>query len=370
MGNDLVGKAVEKAIGKFVDCVDVDGVVRRVEIDAVLNRIDINALLDRVDVNRHLSRVDVDALMKRIDVNEVVRRSDLGAMIAQSTTGVFTQILDVLRTHVVLLDLVFLRLARATRCKFRGVMRSTEVKLPPRPGQPQQTEENQLRYPTRKSEKAVAVQGRYSGFFSKSLAIFIDVIFLTLSFAVLVIIMEIYWVLFMGTSDEEAKQKVARDNTWVFILYCTYWWLYFFLCVALSSRTIGMGIAGIKVVNVSGAEPAPDQAITRTTLLPLTLTVLPPLGLIGFWRRDGRMLHDLAACTGLVYSWDAPMARARERALIRDMEQQQLQESIYYSSTSAGNSPHSSSGRPSPLVTGGKTLGTHSYATFPADDMV
>ena len=363
---DRIGKAFGSlVVNPIIECVDVNGVVREIDVNEVVERIDINLLLDRVDINRLLDRIDINELMKRVDVNEIVKRSDLGAIIAQSTSGVSTQISDVLRTQVVVTDLVFLRLARGTSFRLRGLIASTnQIKLPPRPGQSEQHEEKPTNYPSTRSEMAVDVQGCYSGFYSKSFAILIDTAFLVASFALLVVILEIYLELFTGATHEDAKQKFAKDNIWVLILYCFYWWFYFFATVTMTGRTLGMAFAGTEVVSSSGTDPSPHQIFVRTMVLPLSTTLMPFLGLIGFWRRDGRMLHDLVASTGIIYSWDAPMAKERERAAARNQQQEELRarRSSYRDSSRSLSSTNTT-----PLVPKGN-VPEASYATFPAGE--
>jgi uncharacterized RDD family membrane protein YckC len=90
-------------------------------------------------------------------------------------------------------------------------------------------------------------------------------------------------------------------------------------------RTVGMAIAGLRVINING-RPSGDecdddesqdlsfcQAFVRTSLLPLSTAVFSPLAFFGLIiRHDGRMLHDFIAGTGMVYSWDAEMAKSRK----------------------------------------------------------
>lgn len=112
------------------------------------------------------------------------------------------------------------------------------------------------------------------------------------------------------------------------MLYCVCWFLYFWLALLPTGQTIGMLIVGIKLRNSSNGSDyfTNGQAALRTLVLPLTLTIMPPLGAIGYFRRDGRMLHDIVAGTGLVYAWDAQMAKARRKAETR-MEQMQYNQS-------------------------------------------
>lgn len=309
--DNTIAKPVGQAIGAVVECIDVDGIVRKIDLNAALDRIDINALLDRIDWDRQLQRVDLNRHLQRVEVNDVIARSDLGAIIAQSTTGVFGNVLDALRTQLVLVDLVTFRMARFRWCL------GGPTRLPPKPVFEEAAEEEQVppHYPHGRMAKAVAVQGRYTGFFSKAVAIFIDVALVTLFFAVMMIIIQMCLILFQGTSREDAKQTVDRSNFWVIPFYCFVWWLWFYLSVALVGQTLGMSIAGIKVVpSKRNTELSACQAAMRTTLLPLSLTLMPFLGAIGFFRRDGRMLHDIVSGTGIIYRWDAKMAELRVKA--------------------------------------------------------
>ncbi|MHB8220939.1 MAG: hypothetical protein ACYDHU_11570 [Acidimicrobiales bacterium] len=100
-------------VNAIVERVDVDALVSRVDVDRIVSRVDVDALVDRVDVERIIDRVDVNAIVERVDVSQVVDRLDidalvaqteLGSIIAKSTTGVLTEILDLLRSQGVGLD--------------------------------------------------------------------------------------------------------------------------------------------------------------------------------------------------------------------------------------------------------------------------
>jgi len=277
----------------------------------------------------------------------------MDSIVAQSTAGVFTQMLDHFRVQVVYADLLLYRIVRGCRFKEdqddggndiessrRLLARETtaasgdgqetprrrksgrhrterfQAYLPPAPGRRQRTDF--VRYPRGKSNKAIAVQGRYCGFVSKAIAILIDVITVTALFSLLMIILQLAWIYFVGLSKESAVEKTDRtQHSWVVAIFCIYWFLYFFLCVQVTGQTIGMAIVGLKVCDVkshsSYASVSVGQAFIRTATLPLTLTLFPPLGVIGAMRRDGRMIHDLVAKTGIIYLWDAKLAKLRER---------------------------------------------------------
>ena len=319
---NVCGHAIGAVADPVVECIDVDGMVRRIDINSALDRVDVNRLMERIDfdkvlssidLNKHLERVDVNAIMEQVDINDLVGRSDLGAIIAQSTTGVFSQVLDKLRMQFVAMDLIVLRMKRFQFRQTHG------GRLPPKPGRQHEAEDTSvLRCPKARIDQAVAVQGHYCGFLSKAGAIFLDTLFVTLSFASLMIFLQLCRILFVGGSGADARERISSDKHWAVFLYCIYWVLYFFLSVAATGSTIGMSIVGLKVVDANtGDEVSVTKAALRTLLLPLSITVMPLLGVIGFYRKDGRMLHDLVAQTGIVFEWEAQMAKMRSLAKAR-----------------------------------------------------
>ena len=121
----LVMDAID--LDAVLDGVDIDRIIQRVDIDALINRVDVDAIIDRVDVDKIIERVDVDKIIERVDVNSIVGRVDvdhivgeldidalmeqteLGSIIARSTTGVVSEVLDVIRAQGVGLDDFFAR---------------------------------------------------------------------------------------------------------------------------------------------------------------------------------------------------------------------------------------------------------------------
>jgi uncharacterized RDD family membrane protein YckC len=103
-------------------------------------------------------------------------------------------------------------------------------------------------------------------------------------------------------TDHQIASLVAAV-VWLF-LYFAYQW-------ALSGRTIGMAVLGIRVVTAAGAAISSRQAVVRTLTLPLSF-LLFGLGFLGILtNRQRRALHDHLAGTAVVYSWDARAARLR-----------------------------------------------------------
>lgn len=313
-------RPIADAVNHVMEVVDVDGVVRRIDVNNVVERIDVDRVVQRIDINRVLAKIDWNKQLERVDFDTIFRRVDTSFIVARSSTGVFTIFMDTLRTQVTMIDL-YLRIV--TRCLVWREQHRQRCYLPPTPGPHRQRDDTQL-YPKGKTNKAIAVQGRYCGIVSKTIAILIDVFSITLIFAMMFRLIEWCLILFLGQSHDEAQNKTkdfkSNRNIGVMLMYCGLWFLYFFLSIALTGRTLGMLTVGLKVCNCNRTSNPHStvsikQAFLRTCLLPVTLTLCPPLGIIGLVRRDGRMLHDLAADTGMIYLWNAKLAKLRHRAL-------------------------------------------------------
>ena len=91
-------------IEKVIDRVDINKIVSRVDIDQILDRVDIEKVIDRVDIQKVIERVDINSIVNEIDIDALVEQTELGSIIARSTTGILTEILDVIRAQGVGLD--------------------------------------------------------------------------------------------------------------------------------------------------------------------------------------------------------------------------------------------------------------------------
>lgn len=96
-------------------------VVSALDVDALLDEVDLNAVLERIDLNQLLGQVDMNAIVARIDVDALVEKTDLGAIIARSSSGVASDALDAVRSHLVELDEFIARLiGRLRRRPYTG----------------------------------------------------------------------------------------------------------------------------------------------------------------------------------------------------------------------------------------------------------
>jgi hypothetical protein len=96
-------------IDSILDRVDIDKLIDRVDVDKVISRVDIEKVVERVDIAKLVERVDVNAIVNEIDIGALVEQTELGSIIARSTTGILTEVLDVIRSQGVGLDDFILR---------------------------------------------------------------------------------------------------------------------------------------------------------------------------------------------------------------------------------------------------------------------
>lgn len=153
---------------------------------------------------------------------------------------------------------------------------------------------------------AVSLQGHYAGPVTRLLGYVVDQSLLVALFAggtALAV-----WGVSLLT-DGEVEWDVSPWFTaagfvlWQFLYYAYPW--------AVSGRTPGMALIGIRVVAADGDDAGPRRAAVRSLLLPLMFLTVGLGFLPILLGRHRRALHDLIAGTAVVYSWDARAARWR-----------------------------------------------------------
>lgn len=96
-------------IERVIEKVDVDKVISQVDLDAVLERVDLDKVIDRIDLQKVIEKMDVNAIIEKVDIDALVEQTEIGSIIAHSTSGVLTEVLDVIRAQGVGLDGFILR---------------------------------------------------------------------------------------------------------------------------------------------------------------------------------------------------------------------------------------------------------------------
>ena len=105
----LAQALAERIVPLIVDAIDIDALLDKVDVEKIIERVDVQKIIDRVDVQGIIDRVDVNAIVDEIDIDSLVEHTELGSIIARSTTGVLTEVLDVIRAQGVGLDDFILR---------------------------------------------------------------------------------------------------------------------------------------------------------------------------------------------------------------------------------------------------------------------
>lgn len=153
---------------------------------------------------------------------------------------------------------------------------------------------------------SVSAQGRYAGSVSRFLAYVIDLAVSTGLFA-------------LGLAATSFAVQVVtghavtwkRTDTIVAVLFAAWELFYFGYSWAMSGRTFGMAVLGVRVVRADGASLDPWRGFVRALALPLSFVCLG-IGFAGILvQREHRALHDLIAGTAVIYAWDARAARLR-----------------------------------------------------------
>ena len=313
----MFNRVVEQVVPTVVDSVDIDALLERVDIDALLRRIDIDGLLDRIDIDRLMARVDVQALIDRVDVGGVIERVDLdavlaqvdinalmeridvaaiaeraeiGELVSQSTRDVAGSTIDLARRQLVAIDLLVLRLVQRVLKKRGAAMEAGPAALLAAPP---------LKARRASKTKGEPVTGRYAGAASRLTEFGIDCFAIVLSFGLAANIFVSVVRLILGVEVDTSN----TDNNWWLFSYLTWALLYFWFSTAITGRTIGKWLVGVRIVERDATPLRTGPALVRVLVLPISIAVFG-LGLVGIViGKQRRAWHDRAAGTVVVYDW-------------------------------------------------------------------
>jgi uncharacterized RDD family membrane protein YckC len=152
----------------------------------------------------------------------------------------------------------------------------------------------------------VSAQGHYAGSMSRFLAFIIDVAVSAGLFALGLAITSLAAQVVTGHSV-----SWNRTNIVVAIILVAWEFFYFGYSWAVSGRTFGMAVLGVRVVRADGNRLDPWRGAVRALVFPLSFLFFG-LGFLGILvQREHRALHDLIAGTAVIYAWDARAARLR-----------------------------------------------------------
>ena len=155
-------------------------------------------------------------------------------------------------------------------------------------------------------DELVSYQSHYAGGVSRFIAYAIDVAVLTAAFS-------------LGLAGISYSVQIVtghqvgwdRSSTVVAVIFFLWQFLYFGYSWALSGKTPGMALLGVRVVRADGTTLDPLHAIVRALVFPLNFVLFGLPFLIILVQREHRGLADFIARTAVIYSWDARAARLR-----------------------------------------------------------
>jgi uncharacterized RDD family membrane protein YckC len=161
----------------------------------------------------------------------------------------------------------------------------------------------------------VTYQGHYAGSVSRFTAYVIDLAVSTGVFA-----------LALAAISFGVRVVTGHDVKWnrssivVAVIFVLWQFFYFGYSWAVSGRTAGMAVLGIRVVAADGSVLEPRRGVIRALVFPLSF-LLFGLGFLGILvQREHRALHDLIAGSAVIYAWDARAARLRFLARQAELE--------------------------------------------------
>jgi len=152
--------------------------------------------------------------------------------------------------------------------------------------------------------------GHYAGASSRLAAYAIDAVLVGALYSV--VTAGVVWIIELITAQNIDASDLGTGASSVLLTLWAY--LYFAVPWAISGRTPGMLVLGLRVVRRDGSPLDVGHAFLRALFFPLSFILLG-LGLVGIVvGREHRALHDVLAKTTVVYAWDAQRARLRRLA--------------------------------------------------------
>lgn len=159
---------------------------------------------------------------------------------------------------------------------------------------------------TSASPAPAGLEGHYAGFVTRFVAFAIDMVTIAVVFAIGGRVVEFILGVLVRHRFSLSEAGVAST-----IALAVWAFAYFAYPLAVSGRTFGMGVCGVRVVRADGSNLSTRRAIVRVLVLPLSFLFVGLGFLLIILRGDRRALQDLIAGSAVVYAWDARAARVR-----------------------------------------------------------
>ncbi len=253
----------------LLDRLDLDAVLDRIDMDKMLGKVDLGQVLDRVDMDAVLTNVDLNALLERVDVAALAKRAGIDSIVSDATRGVMGRMLDLVRRQLVALDLV---LIGGINKVFR------------RPDE-------------QRRMSSGTVTGELSGGISRLVAWVIDAFVIATAYGLLATAV-------VNLIDFLTNTTVKTSgHGWEWIAgYAVFGFLYYWIALSITGRSIGKGIVGLRVVGRGDQPISPGASALRMIVYPFSFIL--GLGLVGIVvGKHRKALHDWAAGSTVRYDW-------------------------------------------------------------------
>lgn len=302
----LTEAVADRVVNEVLEAIDVNALLGRVDVEGVIDRVDVEQLIERVDVEGIVKRIDVNAIVGEIDIDSLVENTELGSLIVKSTAGILTEILDGVRAQGVALDDFCAKLTSrilrrnpaslpvgpdqiASRSEVTATSPPNDGLRSPPIGPPPTSREHigPVANAPQSAQLTVERQGQYAGAVSRLAAIGMDGLASWTIYVAAGALVTFAVELITTRTFNLTKHPVVAITAlviWEFA-YFSYQW-------AISGRTIGMAILGIRVENAGGGPIGGRAACIRTLVLPLSIAALF-LGCLGILTNRARQAwHD------------------------------------------------------------------------------
>jgi uncharacterized RDD family membrane protein YckC len=150
-------------------------------------------------------------------------------------------------------------------------------------------------------QPGTGVEGRYAGFVTRTAGFVVDVVTIVVTIDIAGAVIEYLVSSISGetfTFSQLPILSIVAVAVWAFV-YCAW-------PLAMSGRTFGMLLFGLRAVRTDGTRLDGRHAVLRVLAFPLSFLLFGVGFLLILLRRDRRALHDLIARTSVVYAWGTP----------------------------------------------------------------
>lgn len=239
-------------------------------VNPVVGAVDVGEVIGQVDMDQVVSEIDVNSVVDRVDIEKLMAQANIDSIVRDASRGVFARGIDAVRRQVVGLDAI---LVGAINRLFRRPRMDSAV------------------------AQSGTMTGQTAGGVSRLAAFFLDGAVLAAAFAVTTAVVAYLTRLFFNEATD-----ISAPGLLVFGGYSIFSFLYFWIGLSITGRSIGKGVVGLKVVARNGTPITPGRAFVRQLVYPISFIL--GLGLIPIvLGKNRRALHDWAGRDKVLYDW-------------------------------------------------------------------